>query len=90
MAQRAALGRIMDSRRKLLFRATSKILQAVEVATAMVEVVMVTTHHRMPQVTAAVEAGEVFPIFPAFRLNSQTFSVVLGSEEETTLEMRLS
>jgi len=91
VAQRAALDRITDSRRKLLFRATSRTLQAVAVAVAVAGVVIIrpirpVTHHRSPRVTVAAEVEEDSPIFPAFQANS---SVVLGLGKERVLEMHL-
>lgn len=84
--RRAASGRIMGSRRKPLSRTTSKTLQAVEEA---VTNRRIRIHQRLPRATAAAEVGEDSPVFLAFRVNSPTFSVVLGSEEETALEMHL-
>lgn len=98
MAQRAALDRIMDTKLKLLFRAMSRTLQvAVAAATAVVEAVIthhtrthrIHTHHHTPQATAAAEVGEDSPIFPAFQVNSLTFSAVLGSEKEKAPKTRL-
>ena len=98
MAQRAALDRIMGTRRKLLFRATSRTLQGavVVVVAAGVDIIRLiirhirpVTHHRSPQVTAAAEVEEDFPVFPAFQVNSLASSVVLGSEKERVLGMHL-
>lgn len=93
MRQRVALGRIMDSRRKLLFRVTSKTLGVVvEVG---VEAAMdrhILTRRSMPRVMAVAEAGEDFqvsPIFLACRVNFPTCSVVLGTEKERALRMHL-
>jgi hypothetical protein len=80
VTQRATLGRVMDSRRKLLFRGTSMTLQVV-VEAVMDRHIRIRIHHRMPQVTAVAEV-EGDSIFPAFRVNSRTFSVAPGSEEE--------
>jgi len=85
--QRVALGRIMDSRRKLLFRVMSK--------TSGVEAAMdrhILTRRSMPRVMAVAEAGEDFqvsPIFLACRVNFPTCSVVLGTEKERALRMHL-
>jgi len=45
--------------------------------------------HHMHRVMAASDMGEDSPISLAFRVNSQTFLVVLGSEKETALEIHL-
>ena len=80
MTQRAALGRVMDSRRKLLFKGTSMTLE-VAVEAVMDRHIRIRIHHPMPQATAAAEV-EGDSIFPEFRVNSRTFSVAPGSEEE--------
>ena len=86
--RRAALGKIMGSRPRLLFRVTSRTSRVAEV------VVMVTavmgmgrrsrTRQRSPQVTAAEDS----PVFQAFRLNFPTYLVVLGMEEGKALGKR--
>ena len=80
MARKAAPGRIMDSRRKLQFRTTSKTLRAGAAEVVTNRPIRTRTHQRMLQVTAA-EVGEDFLISPAFRVNSP-FSAVPGSEKE--------
>lgn len=90
----------MDTRRRLLFRATSRILQGAgaEVVVTTLPIIRLSirlsmgrirtvTRRRSPRVTAAVEAEEDSPIFPAFQANSPASSVVLGSEKERVLEM---
>jgi hypothetical protein len=86
VAQKAAPGRTMDIRLKLLFKATSKTLQDLEVVGHLVR-----THRHLPRVSAVAEV-EDSPIFPGFRVNwvnCLTFSAVLGLEAERALEMRL-
>ena len=89
----------MDIRRKLLFRATSRTLQAVAAVVAEVVGAAITrliirrirpvTHRRSPRVTAAAEVEEDSPIFQAFQVKSLASSAVLGSEKERDLKMHL-
>lgn len=82
----------MDTRRKLLFMATSRTLQAAAVVVTtrhIIRRIRPVTHHRSPRVTAAAEVGEDSPIFLVFQANSLASSVVLGSEKERVLKMHL-
>ena len=82
VVQRVALGRIMDTRLKLPFKATCKTLQELEAVGHQVR-----THQRLPRVTGVGEVGEDSQIFPGFRVNSPIFSVVLDLEAERVLKM---
>ena len=80
----------MDTRRKLLFRAMSRTLQAaavVVVGVVIIRHIRTVTRRRSPRVTAVAEVEEDSPIFPAFQVNSPASSVVLGTEKERVLKM---
>lgn len=81
--QRAALGRITDTRPKVLFKATYKTLQVLEAVGRQVR-----TRQHLPRVMVMAEV-EDSPIFPAFQVNCLTFSVVQGLETEGALKTRL-
>ena len=71
----------MDIRPKLLSKATYKTLQGLGVVGR--------SHQDLPRVTAAAEVEEGSPIFPEFRVNYPTFSVIRDLESERALKMRL-
>jgi hypothetical protein len=97
VAQRAVSGRIMGSRRKLLFRVTSRTSRAAAVVMVAVRVMVavmatavtdmghrIRTRQRTPKVTAVEDS----PAFQGSLVNFPTSLVVLGMEEGKAPEKR--